>query len=207
MKLNRNSVVGIDFDNTIISYDKSMYEIANDWGLIGQGCPNNKTEIRNIIRKRPGGEISWQKLQAAVYGQFISKGIPFSGIKKFLECCREMEVTAYIISHKTTYATQDKGRVNLQEAAVDWLVKNGLCNKEKTGISKQCVFFGITREEKIRHIIDLGCTHFIDDLEEIFLDPLFPRKTRKILFSNAPKKTGTSYTILNNWREIKSALF
>ena len=28
----------------------------------------------------------------------------------------------------------------------------------------------------------LGCTHFIDDLEEVFLEPSFPSDVHKILF-------------------------
>ena len=54
-------------------------------------------------------------------------------------------------------------------------------------IPKENVFFEATRTEKIARIKALDCTHFIDDLEEIFLDPEFPETTRQFLLGpNTP---------------------
>ena len=59
------------------------------------------------------------------------------------------------------------------------------------------MFFELTKEDKVRRIVSLGCTHYIDDLPEI-LD-MIPNNITKILF--AP---GTSSEIKSEWLILKS---
>jgi hypothetical protein len=58
------SVVGIDLDNTLVSYDQVLHRAAVDRGLIGAGTGVGKRAVRDEIRLGPGGEVEWQKLQA-----------------------------------------------------------------------------------------------------------------------------------------------
>ena len=51
------------------------------------------------------------------------------------------------------------------------------------GIPIERVFFESTRAAKLERICALGCTHFIDDLEEVFSDPAFPARVLPILFA------------------------
>ena len=44
------------------------------------------------------------------------------------------------------------------------------------------VFFEETRDEKIARIIALQCSHFVDDLPEVFDHPGFPSATVQMLF-------------------------
>ena len=59
-------IIGIDFDNTIISYDNIMHKIALERDLINADVIKSKKHIRDSIRMLPEGEIHWQRLQASV---------------------------------------------------------------------------------------------------------------------------------------------
>ena len=65
------------------------------------------------------------------------------------------------------------------------------------------VFFESTREEKIRRIKTLSCSCFIDDLEEIFLEPSFPAGVQQCLFDPLGKiPPRANIKVFRNWREI-----
>ena len=66
-------------------------------------------------------------------------------------------------------------KTNLRTAALEWMQKNNLV------ISKDNIFFESTRQDKIKRIKELECTHFVDDLEETFEESSFPKKVKKIL--------------------------
>ena len=69
--------IGIDLDNTIISYDKAFQLAAITSGLVDENCKLNKKAIRDLIRKKPDGEFDWQKLQGYVYGEGIVDAVLF----------------------------------------------------------------------------------------------------------------------------------
>ena len=66
--------------------------------------------------------------------------------------------------------------MNLRDAARGWLQTSGMLGTH--GVPEEHLYFESTRAEKIARIIQLRCTHFIDDLEEVFNDPAFPDKCR-----------------------------
>ena len=51
--------IGIDLDNTIISYDKAFQLAAIKQGLIAKESLLDKKTLRDEIRKRPDGEFEW----------------------------------------------------------------------------------------------------------------------------------------------------
>lgn len=190
----QNIIIGIDFDNTIINYDELMYALAIKESLIGPKTSKNKKEIRDTLRKLPGGDLQWQKIQAEAYGNSISKALLAPGIKEFLMLCREQKITVYIISHKTKYSNLYLGGTDLQQAALQWMQQQHFFDDRGLGLSKEQVFFEPTREQKVSRIKSLQCTHFIDDLEETFREPYFPVGIKKILYqpSQALNQTTTS---------------
>ena len=72
------------------------------------------------------------------------------------------------------------------------MVAQGFFNR--LGLAEDRVFFEDTREAKVGRIGDARCTHFIDDLEEVFLTPGFPDDVRRILFDRegAPSAFGVT---------------
>ena len=76
--------IGVDLDNTIISYDRAFQFAALDQGVIESDCQYSKQDLREIIRNKQNGEIQWQKLQGYVYGKGIHKAELFQGVYRFL---------------------------------------------------------------------------------------------------------------------------
>jgi len=201
-------IIGVDFDNTIVNYEGIMYSVARQRGLIPHNIRKNKKDIRDRIRRLPDGEIEWQRLQAIMYGPRMREARLVAGVKTFFELCKEHEAPVYIISHKTEYANFDETRTNLRAAAINWMREKGFFATDGLGLSPQDVYFESTRQGKIERIRNLRCTHFIDDLEEVFLEDSFPTHVEKILYAprvllSSPSGIRTSAT----WKEICNHVF
>ena len=112
-------IVGIDFDNTLISYDTVFHRVAVERGLIPATIPPTKTAVRDWLRA-VGQEPAWTQLQGSVYGQAIVMAEPFPGVHSFLDTCRRLGITIRIISHKTRLPFVGPP-LDLHAAARDWL--------------------------------------------------------------------------------------
>ena len=207
-----NCVIGVDLDNTIIEYNDTIYKTAIGLGLIPSNIEKSKNIIRDHIRNLPNGEIEWQKIQAIVYGPRIVDAKLIDEVKTFFWLCKKNKILVYIISHKTQYSNLYKSGTNLRESALMWMDKNDLFNS-KYGLTRDMVYFESTKDEKINRIISLGCTHFIDDMEEVFSSAAFPRNVEKILYNPLPiaknhnHKYKTDLRIFNSWGGINNYFF
>lgn len=187
-------VIGIDFDNTLITYDAVFHRLALEAGLIGPGTPADKKAIRDAVRAR-SGDLAWQALQGQAYGPRIGEAEPAPGAKAFIADCRARGLKLLVISHKTEFASVDPTRTPMRQAALDWLAARGFMPLE--------VRFGATRGEKLGHIRAAGCTHFIDDLEETFRED-FPSGVRGILYApgSGAGKDLPGVLVARSWPEI-----
>ncbi len=177
--------IGVDLDNTIVSYDRLFHQLALEEGLVPAEFPQQKETLRDAIRLRPGGNAVWTRLQALAYGPRMHLATAFPGVIRFFECCHRAGYRMQIVSHKTETASLDGHLVLLRKTALDWLESQGFLST--LGLSSADVFFESTRQEKVARISALGCTHFIDDLPEVFAEPHFPRQTQRFLFSPHPR--------------------
>ncbi len=195
--------IGIDFDNTIICYDNVFANLAKEWKLIPEDYEVTKQKLRDLIRQLPDGETIWQKMQGKVYGELIHNAELFDGFIDFISLCNaDPTIEIYIVSHKTK-----KGHftdVNLRDAAREWLLRKNLLNNDPPFILEKNIFFENTREKKIMRIKKLDCTHFIDDLIEVFESPSFPNHIERLLFQG---QQPSSIKCFANWIEIKNAFF
>jgi hypothetical protein len=210
MEISENNLmtIGVDFDNTVINYNRLIYKQARDLNLIPNDTPLKKKTIRDHIRKKPDGEAAWQKIQAAVYGCCIHQAELINGVLGFFQTCLKKRITIYIVSHKTQFARRAPRGPNLIQNAMTWMTDKGFFSLYKSGFSKENVFFEPTRSAKIERIRALGCTHFIDDLEETFAESTFPDHCEKILYSSPPSSMTNSYLIhMKNWQEIYHYFF
>lgn len=173
-------ILRIDFDNTIVSYDRVFHEVALDQGLIPADLPVSKTKVRDYLRKA-GKEDLWTDMQGYVYGERMIEALPFPGAVDFFKSCMKLNVTVHIISHKTLYP-YGNGKYNLHESAQRWLEKQGFYDPAVIGLDKKQVHFVVTKEEKLLMIGSMGCTHFIDDLPEFLAEKKFPANVHRILF-------------------------
>ena len=200
--------IGIDFDNTLASYDDTIYDESLQRDLISPDSGKDKRDIRDVIRQTPNGEIEWQKVQAVVYGPRMNEAKLIEGVKAFFESCKLNKIRVFIVSHKTEYAKMDKTGTNLREASLTWMKGRGFFERCGFGLSIEDVFFESTRIEKIKRIKEIRCTHFIDDLEETFMEDTFPTDIEKILYVPHMKQSiveGVKRTA--SWKEIKDYVF
>lgn len=198
--------IGLDFDNTLITYDEVFLNLARERGLTGADFLGRKQAIRDAIRLLPDGELSWQQLQGQVYGKGVARALMFDGVGSFLKQCRQHNVPVVIISHKTEFGHHDPERVNLRQAALDWMTAQGFF--AEYGIALENVYFESTRQEKIARIARLACTHFVDDLEEVLTDPEFPSGVKRILFSEAGAESiPEPIVVCPTWRDVARQVF
>jgi hypothetical protein len=198
--------IGIDLDNTLINYDRPFYQIALARGLIPCDFVGTKRDIRDYVRLLPDGdgEIQWQHLQAEAYGPAIGSATAAQGALEFIRRARASGAELSIVSHKTTFSNLGTQKVNLREAARTWLLDNGLLGPDV--VPQGNLYFEDTRAEKIARIIALGCTHFIDDLEEVFDDPAFPSTIQQLHFTSAASVPGSRYRSYASFNEIADVL-
>jgi hypothetical protein len=197
--------IGIDFDNTLINYDRVFLAAARERGLVTADFQGSKRAVRDAIRRLSGGELAWQRLQGYVYGAGIGGAVPHLGAKAFLRRCVAEQVPVFIVSHKTRYGHHDPARVDLRRAALDWMAAHGLFRPDGAAIPPDHVFFEDDRGLKLARLVNLECTHFIDDLEEVFADPRFPAAVRRILFSATA--LGSADAVCTDWRQIEADVF
>ena len=203
----KQRICGVDFDNTIVSYDDVLASIARQRGLVDASEAGSKRKIRDRIRQLPEGEIEWQKCQALIYGACIDQARLSDGVAEFFHVCAQHGVKVYIISHKTESSRFD-AVTNLRQAAMDWMTRQGFFETNGLDLRESDVFFADSRQEKASTIASLRCTHFIDDLEETFLEETFPQGTARILYDPARDEPAPAgITVMKSWKDICEHLF
>ncbi len=195
--------LGIDFDNTLITYDLLFKKAALEKNLIPINFPESKSLIRNYLREK-GQEKLFTILQGEVYGSRIFEASQSEGMYDSLSKAKKNGIELFIISHKTK-TPYEGPKYNLHNAASNWLEKNLFFEKSGINIPRKNVYFEVTKTNKIKRIESLGCTHFIDDLPEI-LDMINP-KIKKILYN--PKLNyfkNNNYINMKNWSELSKII-
>ena len=207
-------IIGLDLDNTIIDYRNAFWETALETGILIESDRDfvtknrdtipNKKQIKNYFSICKKDFFSWEALQGQVYGKYIHYAKLFPGIGNFLLHAKRRKNQIFILSHKTEYGHHDESFTNLRKAALSFLQNNSLLNG-KYGITKKNIFFFNTRKEKIDKIAELNCGYFVDDLQEVLEDKIFPKKTTKIHFDIHSEKSSSG--IFNSWEKISNEIF
>lgn len=200
-------IIGVDFDNTLVCYDEVFLRLGREAGLGGLADSDRQKAVREAARQSPEGDLAWQRLQGQAYGPRIQEAQAFEGALAFLTRCHAAGITTRIISHKTQFAGIDPTGTDLRMAAMAWMEGRGFFSPS-TGLEAKHFLFGATRQEKIAHIKALGCTHFVDDLEETFREPDFPRDVQGILFApGTPSETPPGVWVCPSWANIEGRIF
>jgi hypothetical protein len=170
-------IIGVDFDNTIVSYDALIHHVALERGLIPASVPQTKTAVRDHLRET-GREDVWTEMQGEIYGPRLTEAVPYPGVLDFIARCRARGIRVVVISHKTRHPFRGPPH-DLHAAARSWLQARGIVEDTTDG----SVFLEVTKAEKLERIRLEQCTHFIDDLPEILSDPRFPAGVQKLWFA------------------------
>jgi len=170
--------IGVDFDNTIVCYDQIFHSDAVRRGWIPADTAVTKHEVREYLRNS-GREDDWTRLQAVVYGQMIESAPPFPDAHEFFRQCAKQGIDTAIVSHRTRLPLRPP-LVDLHQAAQNWLKRFGF--EDLVALGAGGIHLVETRQKKLDCIARLGCTHFIDDLPELFAEPNYPAGVTRILF-------------------------
>jgi hypothetical protein len=200
--------IGIDFDNTLAIYDHLFLRVGGEWGLVPADFQGGKREVRDAIRKRENGDALWTELQAEIYGRRMGAAELVEGAPRFLRACREHGVEFHVVSHKTRFAAADPDGVDLHQASLSWMEAKGFFAADGFGLTRDRIFFEPTRQAKCARVTALQCTHFIDDLEEVFLEPGFPSSVeRMLLHLGEGEPPRGPFTVFANWQAVHDAVF
>jgi hypothetical protein len=198
-------VLGIDFDNTLVSYDGVFHRVASDQGLITSDVGRGKDDVRGHLRK-VDREDDWTALQGEVYGARMHLASLYEGATEAIRKLMEAGARVRIISHKTRFPFKGP-RYDLHEAARGFLASRGIAGPADALLEPSNVFFELTIEEKLQRIGSEKCTVFIDDLPEILNHPQFPGHVRPVLFDPQDIHAGESrLDRVRSWRDAERLL-
>jgi len=195
--------IGIDFDNTIVSYDSVFHRVALEKALIPRELMVSKLSVREHLR-RAGLEQTWIELQGYVYGARMDDAGLYPGVLDFLRWGRESGIAVYIISHKTKHPFAGP-QYDLHDAARTWVRKH-LSDGSRPYIAADSVYFELTKDAKLARINALGCDVFIDDLPEIIEAPTFPGTTEGILFDPDDHYLDSNLARVQNWQQLRQRI-
>jgi hypothetical protein len=197
-------LLGVDFDNTIVRYDRLFHHVAVERGLIPRDVPASKGDVRDYLRGI-GGENDWIELQGIVYGVRMHEADPFPGVIEFFQRCIRDGVAVCIVSHKTRKPFQGPD-CDLHEAAQRWLREHGFYDPAVVGLAPEQVWFELTKAEKLARIAAAGCTHFIDDLPELLGEASFPAGVERLLFDPNDLHPSAPYERVRSWDDADARL-
>lgn len=197
--------LGLDFDNTIVSYDALFHKVALEGGWITAEIPVSKVSVRDHLRES-GREAIWTEMQGHVYGARMREATAYPGLINCLVWARGQGISVSIVSHKTKHPFIGE-QYDLHEAARSW-IDIYLTDSIGRLVLPEQVYFEATKDSKVKRIADIGCSVYVDDLPEILLHPAFPTNVKKILFDpdHHHQEQVQSLKRLTHWNEVKSCL-
>ena len=190
------TLLGLDFDNTLVRYDKLFHQLALEKNLIDESLPAEKILIRDYLRSQ-GQDEQFTLLQGEVYGLRILEAEPAKGVLESLMGLKELDVPMVLVSHKTKIPFKGPP-YDLREAALNWLCKHGFFSSRVIGWSPDQVYFEDTKELKIERIRSLGCTHYVDDLPEILA--MLPSSVTGILYDPMDAHVFDAKHSISEWK-------
>ena len=201
MRLKNYRRIGIDLDNTIACYEKVFEPIAIDMGLIpGRKECWSKLQIRETLQKKGRNDL-WTHLQGEVYGPGMQRATIFAGVREYFLEAAKRGYEVWIVSHRSRRPAIGTPH-DLWLSAVQWLNTAGLLRPEGK-VLRNRLLLAPTREAKVREIIRIGCTDFIDDLPEVFSHQLFPRNIHAHLFDPAGVAPQGHWRKARRWQELR----
>lgn len=189
--------IGIDFDNTIVSYDALFHQVAMEQGHIDRSVPVSKGHVRDVMRQA-GREPEWTAMQGLVYGARMAEAAPFPGVQEFFRQARTRGIELVIVSHKTRHPFAGPP-YDLHAAALGWLEVQGFFEAADLGLGRDRVHLMPTKEGKLARIGELACDAFIDDLPEILSESGFPAGVERLLFDPSGR-----HRVPADWRSYRS---
>lgn len=197
-------IIGLDFDNTIVSYDELFFKVAREQSVVPADTAPTKVAVRDYLRSIDRESV-WTEMQGYVYGARMKEAAAYPGVLEFLRWARKADHVVTIVSHKTKHPFLGV-QYDLHKAARGW-VEQHLNPEGQPLISADRIFFELTKPEKLARISRLNCDVFLDDLPEILNADDFPLTTRPILFdpgNHHPEHSLPNGAVVHSWVDFAS---
>lgn len=194
-------LVGLDFDNTIVCYNKAIARLSERFFELPHDLPRTKRALRDFLRQSDR-EPEWTAFQGALYGPGMVFAEPFDQALETMHDLKTMGYSLCVVSHRSLRPYAGPA-YDLHAAARGWvterLVPLGLIPEAHT-------FFYETREQKIAAIKSLGCAVFVDDLPEVLGDSIFPKNCVPILFDPDCSHSRPEFKRVARWNQLPGIL-
>ena len=196
------TLIGLDFDNTLVRYDKLFHQLALEKSLIKESLPADKRTIRDYLRSQ-GQDEQFSLLQGEVYGSRILEAEPAEGMLKALSELHQRRIPMVLVSHKTK--TPYKGPAyDLHQAAWNWLEKHKFFDVNGLDWKHEQVFFEESKEAKVARIKTQECTHYVDDLPEIL--EMLPSGIQPVHYNPQKSDSSRYYFQLTDWALLTKSI-
>ncbi|MEI6559663.1 MAG: hypothetical protein WCO00_14770 [Rhodospirillaceae bacterium] len=193
--------IGLDFDNTIVSYDRLFHKVAVEGGHVPVDLPVSKLAVRDYLRGI-GREPVWTEMQGYVYGARLLEAEAFEGVAGFLAWARQEGLFVAIVSHKTRHPFIGPPD-DLHAMARAWIERH-LADTAGPLITNQRVHFELTKEEKLARIAAGAFDCFVDDLPEILTASAFPENTAPVLFDPDGRGHAGIGACVTSWANLRA---
>ncbi len=190
-------LIGFDFDNTIVCYDKAVERLANEILDLPTDFPKTKLALRDFLRQT-NRESEWTAFQGALYGPGMVYAEPFDQVLETMQALKDLGHSLCIVSHRSRRPYSGPPH-DLHVAAREWIERR-LGNRGL--IEHRTTYFYETREQKIAAVRVLGCEAFLDDLPEVLEDDHFPDNCRAILFDPESSHVQSKKQRVRHWGEV-----
>ncbi|MGE3726758.1 MAG: haloacid dehalogenase-like hydrolase [Candidatus Sericytochromatia bacterium] len=187
--------IGLDFDNTLVSYDQLFWTLAREQHGLPADIPAHKQAVRDYLRQQ-NQEEAWIYLQGEVYGGQMHRAQAFPGVAEFMQAAQAQGHDLFIVSHKTRNPFRGPA-YDLHAAAREWLDLQGW------GLQPEQAFFELSKEAKRDRIATLAVELFVDDLPEFLSLEGFPSTTQRVLFDPAHLKPPGPWQFLHDWHAFQ----
>ena len=191
--------IGLDFDNTIVSYEKVYRRLVEKHGAEIVPGQSSKNLLRDHFDRKGEADI-FTRIQGEVYGPGLAGAEAYPGFSSCLEQLTKDGWKVVVVSHRTKHPLAGPAH-DLHQAARQFLEDSGWL-----GEKIREAHFEETKEAKLMRIARCGCNFFVDDLPEILEHPLFPANVNKILFSPGALHKKGELRWISHWSEILTRL-
>jgi len=189
-------LIGLDFDNTIVCYDRPIERLADKLLQLPSGLPRTKLAIRDYLREG-NREQEWTAFQGELYGPGMSYAQPFEHSVETMRALKTAGHSLCIVSHRSLRPYAGPA-YDLHAAARAWIDKNLASDL----IVNSQAFFYETRDEKITAIGALECEIFLDDLPIVLGNEVFPNSCQPILFDPENFHAKVNCVRITNWNQL-----
>jgi hypothetical protein len=193
--------IGIDIDNTVLSYDAAFRNAANALLQLGLKHGIDKEEIKEFVVSSHG-EASWTKLQGIVYSAVPRDVTVKEGFLAFIAQARVEKVEVAYVSHKTKFALSGPKK-NMRNPVKSLMKAQGLISPKTPGAK---IYFRQSLEEKIDTINSFHFDFFIDDLASV-LAGIIPSTQALHLGCRCSNASGKNHIGAANWVDVRELIF